>query len=173
MLRILALLILGCFSATPFVRSQDCSAPPKVQTALNRQFPGWRITQLKDLVEDDQQLWKKAHPIDCPGIASGSFRRGGSSVAVLLIHTEGATHKQQLVLISEENAGQRFRVLRELPASQVTWVISKVPAGGYRDWTRQKHVHTERDGIYLEHIESTITLFYWRNGSFRTLVVSN
>jgi hypothetical protein len=119
---------------------------------VNKAFPGWRLKQTSDLVDYDRELWSKAHPIECPGIAIGHFESPDQTAyGLLLIPDSGAVTGYKLVVLSKASSADRFstRVLDRAegqPGAGSGLVISKVPPGEYSgfDSTQSVKVKTGR-----------------------------
>src|SRR5215472_4618198 len=71
-----------------------------VRATLQDKYPGWKIVELSDLRSDDQTLWKKAHPGQCPGLAVGHFENDNEkSYAITLFKRLPKLH-QLLVVVT-------------------------------------------------------------------------
>src|SRR5262249_30351959 len=124
---------------------------------------------------DDQQLWKKAHDMQCPGIAVGHFERmGQTAYAVLLVPHAKPTSGYKLVVLTKSGNGYVARVLDHVEAQTYSGlVVSSVAPGKFSDFENTKSVLLKLDSIYLEWIEKGAQLFYWSGGRYHKLQVSD
>lgn len=52
-------------------------------------------------------------------------------------------------------------------------VISKAEPGKYKDWEGTKAVRIKLDGLYVEWMEKGAVLYFWSEGHFRKIQVSD
>lgn len=172
----------ACFlSLVALARADDAcgttALPPSAAQTLNSQVPGWKIAQLSELSPEHQQLWKTRHPEDCPGIVEGKFVPDvDKSFAVLLTEQENREQKLRVVLlvpIRRRRAAAGFRVVNVIPPSGAEGenVLKRVGPATYTG-VEGKQVAISLDGIMLEQLESGSVLYYWHNGKFRSLLLS-
>ncbi len=149
--------------------------PRKVLIILEEEYSDWRVEHLGDLDSYSRQLWIKAHPKDCPGIAVGYFcSRGRRAYAVLLIPRQKGKTGYRLVAICRDAQGRYSTQMLEedkssLPGSDV---VSAVPPGDYSDPEGTTRVRLTVDAIQAERLEAGAVLYYWKNGRFCKLIVS-
>lgn len=159
--------------------SDDCGTvlPPPIAELLTSQFSGWRPKQLSDLESDDRQLWTRAHPRECPGIAVGRYQPGDElSYAVLLVPKSDSTNGYQLILVSKKSAqaASNWKLLDRAKGQAYSGiVVSTAKPGKYSDFDDTKSVVTKLDGIYLEWMEKGAVVYYWSNGHYVKLRVSD
>lgn len=80
--------------------------PSGASELLSEKFPLWRAKQISDLEEDDRQLWLKAHPKDCPGIAVGHFESPDQlAYAILLVPKAKSSSGDKIVVLSPSQSG--------------------------------------------------------------------
>lgn len=153
-------------------RRSTCALPIGVTKELPPQFVGWRLLQVSDLVEDDQALWSKAQGKKCPGLAGGHFTdRTSPELAFSLIDPKA---RKQAVLLAKQTSAKRYDVSVVSPSTQATnfLVIHALPPGTYRGFENRRTVRTQFDSVAYELIESAMDMIYFKNGSFRTLALS-
>ncbi len=149
--------------------------PPGAQALIAGKFPGWRAKLLSDLGADDHQLWTKAHPRECPGIAAGHFEGHDSlAYATVLVPKSDAYRGYKIVVLSKSGASETYSVKildhAEGPQSgAANLVISCLRPGTYPDFERIKSVRLKLDSINVEWIEAAAVVYYWSNGRYRTL----
>jgi hypothetical protein len=159
--------------------ASDCGAslPGPVSELLASKFPEWRPKQLSDLESDDRELWLKAHPHECPGIADGHFEVAGKvSYAALLVPKSEPTGGYKLVVFSKGPTGDAYAWKLLDHADGQTYsglVISKAKPGKYSDFEGTKSIQTKLDGVYVEWIEKGADLYYWSAGRYHKLRVSD
>jgi hypothetical protein len=154
------------------------SLPSGAQVLLDRQYGDWRSKRVSDLGPDDKQLWLKAHPKDCPGIAIGHFEKPDQlAYAVLLVPKSQSSHGYRIVVLSEVATDDSYaaRVLDQGDAqdSDSGMVISTAPRGSYSDFERTTSVQVKLDAVNVEWIEKGAVLYYWAHGKYRTLQTSD
>jgi hypothetical protein len=154
--------------------------PKEIQTKLEKNYTDWQPEKLEHLYENDRELWSKAHPTDCPGIAVGHFElKTALSYAVLLISKpdrkrlgfrlivfsrSGPSAPYVSHLVTKWNIGLLYQGSDE--------VIATVPPGHYEEAIGRKDVHTDLDAILSETLEKDAAVYYWRNGCYHELVTS-
>ena len=154
------------------------SLPSRAQVRLNRQYGDWRSKLVSDLGPEDKQLWLKAHPRDCPGIAIGRFEKPDELVyAVLLVPKLQSSHGYRTIVLSKV-ATDDSHVARVLDQSDTQdsdsgMVISTAPRGSYSDFERTTSVQVKLDAVNVEWIEKAAVLYYWAHGKYRTLQTSD
>ena len=154
------------------------SLPSGAQVLLDRQYGDWRSKRASDLGPDDKQLWLKAHPKDCPGIAIGHFEKPDQlAYAVLLVPKLQSSHGYRIVVLSKVATGDSYaaRVLDQgdTQDSDSGMVISAAPRGSYSDFERTTAVQVKLDAVNVEWIEKAAVLYYWAHGEYRTLQTSD
>ncbi len=170
---VLALAPASMASADPCARIH---LPFEVDQVLRQQFRNWRPKLLSDLSSDDQRVWSQDHPRACPGIASGHFEAADRiDYAILLIPKSTSALGSKIIVVSQ--VAQRYAV-RLLAQDQGTGpdsglVISKQPAGPYRDFEGGQTVHLKLDGVEIEWLEKSSTLYYWSRGRYRSIATSD
>jgi hypothetical protein len=153
--------------------------PQDAQALIAGKFPGWRTKLLSDLGADDQQLWTKAHPRECPGTAAGHFEDHDSlAYAVLLVPKSDANRGYKIVVLSKSAASETYsaKILDQAEGPQSgapNLVISSLRPGTYPDFEGIKSVRLKLDSINAEWIEAAAVVYYWSNGRYRTLQTSD
>jgi hypothetical protein len=140
----------------------------QVGDSLQKAFPGWRIVSLEDLRRDDQGLWAKEHPGDCPGIASGHFQSKTAQAFVLTVFKESDGGLQQMLLIANVTDGQyKISVLNGPQKVAYLSAVSRVPPGEYSASTGEK-IKVRGDSILYEAIEAGSVLYYFEDGKYKS-----
>jgi len=155
-------------------RAQDCSTiPPSVRAAL-KQMPGWRIVGLHDLLPDDQELWEKARPGLCPGIATGNFESSTPSYAMALIKKVNGDRVEKLVLLTDRSGRvARIKTIVEPEKIISPLVVWSAPPGTYHDFDRTKEIKTARDSFVYEKLQSGARLYYVVKRRVYSLLISD
>jgi len=174
--------IVACLTATICLGGQQADdpcaqgkLPGQVRKILEEKFADLRVERIGDLDPYSQQLWLKAHPRDCPGIVFGHFRsRARLSLAVLIIPREKVKAGYRLLAIDGDAHGRCTAHLLEQNEStpRGSDVLSAVPPGEYSDAEGGTQVRLTLDAIRAEHLEAGAILYYWQEGRFRKLIVS-
>jgi hypothetical protein len=170
-------LLAGVLCAPAFSQSSECESqrPPKhVELVLKNNFPAWRIQQPSDLPPEYVELWKKAHPGECPGVANGHFSSSTHlSCAVLLVPLGEGQGYRLLIFDNINSHGTRFHLVEKIDLRTSTPdVIYRVPPGLYSDAQKTRRVRVHRDGLILEQLEVGSILYYREEGRFRKLIIS-
>ena len=156
----------------------ESTLPASVRDLLKAKFSDWRPKQVSDMDADDQQVWLTAvHGKECPGIVVGRFESADElSYAVLLVPKSNPSGGHKVVVIS-----------KSAPKSTYTWklldhaegqtysglVISKAAPGKYSDLENNKSIQLKLDGIQVEWMEKGAVLYFWSEGRYRKIVVSD
>ncbi len=154
------------------------SLPSPVQQLLESKYGNWRPKNVSDLGADDKQLWVKAHPKDCPGIAIGHFEEPDSLAYALLLVPKSELNKgYKIIAVSKLATGDTYAVrLLEANAqadSSSGLVISKAPSGSYSDFEDTGSVQLKLDAVNVEWIEKAAVLYYWSHGEYHTIQTSD
>jgi hypothetical protein len=149
--------------------------PDEAKEEIIRTYKNWRILEQDDLVSDDQLLWNKYHMGECPGIVVGTFDNSGKKAYAVLMITQAPIKKAKLLLIRKKYNGKYTITLfyseNNLPNFPV---IHKGPPGLYYDFYNRKHsIEAKADVIIYEHIESKAIAFYYKNGKYQHLLISD
>ena len=83
----LVLSVVGfCTKANATDACEASALPQEIRAKIDKNYPDWQVEKLEHLGDEDRQLWLKAHPAECPGIAVGHFEtKAELSYAVLLV----------------------------------------------------------------------------------------
>jgi hypothetical protein len=149
--------------------------PQFVRVVMKSKIPSWRVVKIDDLDQRYQDLWRQAHPAECPGFTWGFFEsKTRLSYAVLLIPQGSPKPGYRLIVVSKtKKGGVAVRVLERIddPATS-QYVIAKLPPGKYDNIYETLSVKIELDGIQMELLEVGAILFYWKAGRFQELIIS-
>jgi hypothetical protein len=149
--------------------------PRGVLKILETKFAAWQVEKAEDMDAYDRELWLKAHPDKCPGIAVGHFRsKERLSYAVLLIPRGQDESGYRLLTFAKETTGDFVtQLLEEVKQGSSGFpVIIAVPPGEYSDPEEETRVRLNLDGILAERLEVGAILYYWKEGRFQELIVS-
>jgi len=153
--------------------------PPQAKSLVTETFPGWRLKQTSDLEGYDRELWTKAHPKDCPGIAVGHFEFSDQTAyAIVLIPKSQPESGYKIVVLAKSTSAERYSVKvldhndGQAGASSGL-VISKLPPGEYSGFDTTQSIKTKLDAFEAEWLEKSSVLYFWRNGRYRTLQTSD
>lgn len=167
------LLILSALSLAEPVSKDPCDPalfPEPVREVLKHKFPASRVLTLSDLTDEEQKHWLKSRGNGkCPGIAVGHIEaRTYLSYPIVLISREPTKSDSKFLVVSERKKG-RFEVT---VLSTSFGFVSTVPPGKYTDSQQTEKVQLNLDGILFEVFQKGSGLYYWRNGRYRQLVMS-
>jgi hypothetical protein len=165
-------------AATQSSSSCDVTLPAPVSELLKAKFAQWRPKQVLDMDADDQQLWLKGpNAKGCPGIAIGHFESADRlSYAILLVPQSSPNGGHKIVVFSKDAAKDVYawRLLDHAETQTYSGlVISKAVPGKYSDLENNKSIQIKLDGIYVEWMEKGAVLYFWSEGRYRKIVVSD
>ena len=168
------------FSAISANSTDPCTNtrfPKKVLNLIVRKYPRWRILRLFDLPEPHQHKWLGGdYATNCPGIASGHFLSSTESSFVFsLVPRNKKTEGYRLVVVSKDRVkeGQYAGTVIDQANEPVNpQIVYTVPPGKYSDQSGTETVELALDGIQVEEMEKGASLFFWRDGQYRRLQVS-
>ena len=171
------LLAFGTISANPIDPCTNTRVPKKVLNLIVRNYSQWHMLKLSDLPEPHQQKWLGSnYATYCPGIASGHFLSSTeASFAFSLLPRNKKTEGYRLVVVSKDRAkeGQYVDTVLDQANEPVNpQIVYTVPPGKYSDQSGTEAVELVLDGIQVEEMEKGAALFFWRDGQYRRLQVS-
>jgi hypothetical protein len=156
----------------------ESALPASVRDLLNAKFSEWRPKQVSDMDADDQHLWLTAvHAKECLGIAVGHFETADElSYAILLVpkSNPGGGHKVVVVSKGGPKSAYTWKLLDHGDGQTYSGlVISKAAPGKYSDWENNKSIRLKLDGIQVEWMEKGAVLYFWSEGRYRKIQVSD
>jgi hypothetical protein len=156
----------------------DSALPASVRDLLNAKFFEWRPKQISDMDADDQQLWlTAAHGRECPGIVAGYFETAYElSYAILLVPKSSPSGGHKVVVVSKAAATSVYtwKLLNHAEGQTYSGlVIFKAAPGKYSDLESNKSIQLKLDGIQVEWMEKGAVLYFWSEGRYRKIVVSD
>ena len=169
--------ILTFLAFAPLLQAQDnrCAIlPPEVNAVLNQQFSGWRPKVLFDLSGYDKKLWLEMHSKECPGIAEGNFERSDRLAYALLLVPKAADRAGYKIIVLSNSSGKyAVRLLNQAKGTDDGLVISKAPRGRYSEFDDEGSVRLTLDGVNVEWLEKSSTLYYWSKGKYENIPTSD
>ncbi len=171
-------LMLVPMSAAQAASPCEVALPVPVSELLKGKFAQWRPKQVSDMDADDQQLWLKGPSSKgCPGIAIGHFESADSlSYAILLVPQSNPNGGHKIVVFSKDATKDVYtwRLLDHAETQTYSGlVISKAAPGKYSDLENNKSIQIKLAGIYVEWLEKGALLYFWSEGRYRKIVVSD
>jgi hypothetical protein len=141
---------------------------------LDQRFPGWRPKVLSDLHDYDKKLWLEMHPKECPGIAEGHFESSDRLAYAVLLVPKAADRAGSKIIVLGKAAGEyAVRLLDQAKGTDDGLVISKAPHGRYSEFGDAKSVRLTLDGVNVEWLEKSSTLYYWSKGKYQNIPTSD
>jgi hypothetical protein len=127
---------------------------------------------------DDQQLWLKGPNGEaCPGIAVGHFENANSlSYGLLLVRQSNPSGGHKVLIFSKHATKEAYRSILLDQAETQTYsglVISKAEPGKYKDWEGNRSIQIRLDALYVEWMEKGAVLYFWSEGRYRKIQVSD
>lgn len=148
--------------------------PSALAAQLRERFPGWQAVELQALDEEDRALWVKKRGEVCPGAVRGKFDgTNRDQYAIVLIQTQPRL-AARLLFAAKSRAGRfRFNTLIHGPTDHVE-VVYKAPPGEYHKAGRKtRPITVKTELIVLETIGSGMSGFYFKEGRFRRILLSD
>lgn len=154
---------------------------PELRAELARDYSDWQPEKLENLSEHYRQLWLKNHPNDCPGIAIGHFEsKSELSYALFLVPRPDRKHPgASIVVFSRTRPTIPFvsHLVQKWDAGNFyehsDLAILKVAAGKYADPEGGPEVLIDLDAVLYVAMEKAASLYYWKNGRYQALSISD
>lgn len=145
--------------------------PPEVKAKVEAAYTGWRVLEHNQLYPHQQEIWGAR----CPGVAIGEFRGPGKvGYGVVIVRQVKEIKQAKLLLLEKLQTNYTMQQLREQNEVPSYPVIHKEPPGIYREfYDRQNTVKVLSDVLVYEHLEATATLFYFKDGKYQELLISD
>jgi hypothetical protein len=168
------LILLSGASSSSFSQCEEGLIPSGMSQYLKTKFSDWKVVEVKDLLEYDRDVWLGEHSKACPGIGQGRFDPSGRwKTAILLIPKLPTDNRAKLILVDKKERKYSSIVLAEMNNRGQVPVVFTAPPGRYKSWDNSRNVTTRHAVVALVFYESSGTVFYWANGKFHELQVSD
>ncbi len=180
-LAVIPLVIFLSAALCPQARAADpCDLsvlPQELQTKLARNYSDWQPERLENLSKYYRRFWLKDHPNDCPGIAIGHFESKSELSYALFLVPRGDRKQPGASIVVFSRTAPTIPFVSHLVFKWDTGnfydhsdlVISKVAEGEYGD----PKVVIDLDGVLYEAMEKASSLYYWKNGHYHVLSISD
>jgi hypothetical protein len=169
--------ILTFLAFAPLSQAQDhrCDLMSlQAKAVLDQRFSGWRPKVLFDLRGYDKKLWLKMHSKECPGIAGGHFESSDRlAYAVLLVPKAAEKAGYKIIVLSKPAGEYDVRLLDQANGTDDGLVVSKAPRGRHSGFGDEKSVRLTLDGVNVEWLEKSSTLYYWSKGKYQNIPTSD
>lgn len=94
--------------------------------------------------------------------------------AVLLVPKSGDRTSYKLAMLHQASEQYDIRLLDSgKDVGALSLVISKVPPGTYSEFENNRRIHLSLDGLNVEWLEKSSTLYYWSQGRYRSIATSD
>jgi hypothetical protein len=141
--------------------NQGCGLPAGLREEISNKYPGTRLVGLADLQEEDEELFRKEHGSQCPGLARVDFYGDGKpTLALVLLHDETSGPKAELVLAHQRRKAWEIKSLDTADASPVPVVWREGP-NNYNDVYGQKTINATKPVIVLCGYGGWAILYAW------------
>jgi hypothetical protein len=149
--------------------------PVQLQNQLKDKFGSWKIQDESSLALFTKQRWQSEKPLECPGIAMGSFESADHvSFALLLVPKNNADAAYKLVLFTRgtNESSNAIKVVEEWDKGGAShYFVHKTEISKFlsRDWVTKLHVKTN-DGILIfdaAESEYGTDIYFWADGQYR------
>jgi hypothetical protein len=150
--------------------------PAEIQSALPRDFSGWKIQQNDNLGKTAMSSWSARKPAACPGLAVGEFDgTDTASYALLLVPARAGERGYILAIYMRESVAEAFRAkVIEKSSDQdgsSFFIRSDSVAKSFSEASRKKYRMGARDVIkMIDAGESAygVDVYFWSNGRFQS-----
>ncbi len=171
----ISLLLVAMANAnTPSNSHAKCSIPNAAMQLTVMKFPGMHIVKLNDLQIHEQTLWKRYHYNLCPGMAKGIFAPRIAGYAISLIRPL-ENYKYIVAFIIIFKAGRKFKIKSLAPVSisvgHIPVVLLHRP-GKFESAEHDRTIHTRWQLIEYAAMEAASIGYYWQDGSFHKIQLS-
>lgn len=159
------------FAELPQPVTCEVVLPDQIREQLKREYHGWTILDRDNLNAHQLEIWRSR----CPGVASANFKgRGMRSYAVVMFRKQMGSNEAIMLLIQAKGSGYDIQKLREEKDIPSYPVIHSEPPGIYREfYDRQSTIQAEFEVFVYEYLEATATLFYYKGGQVRHILISD
>ena len=158
-------------------RHEACDSaqlPEGVRATLESHFAQWRYETTSDLNDYYRDGWMKSSPTKCPGMVVGHINDAKVlSYAFLLLPRQGKAEKFKLIVIKRAEKGGY--VVDEVASYESQYhysVISKAGPKQYKDQEKDTRITLVLDGIIVEELGAGASLYYWRGGKYKEILIS-
>lgn len=147
--------------------------PAPILTHLKTKYTEWEVLKLDDLLPEDRKFYLDHNPGGCPGFTSGEYIAGRKSFAVLIISKK--TKPLRVKLLVFVKGGERYNptTLVDSEHEGPLPAIFTRPPGSYQSWDREEEIKAEHAVIFFVRYEAWALMFYWQQGKWRMLQISD
>ena len=147
--------------------------PGQAQKAVTKKLKHWKVLTVADLPADDREIWEDDYDEKCPGITAGHFGPNQSQAyAVTLVRAMNGALYQTLVLVAEKNHRYQVTTLSRSQRVARPSIVRKLPGGTYSSAEGEMQIDAASDVIAYETIEAGTIIYYWNNGRYKNLIIS-
>lgn len=159
------------FAKPPQSSACEVVLPDQIREQLKREYQGWTILNRDNLNAHQLEIWGNR----CPGVASANFKgRDILSYAAVMIRGQMGRNEAIMLLIQDKGSGYDIQKLREEKDIPSYPVVHSEPPGKYREfYDRQSTIQAEFEVFVYEYLEATATLFYYKGGQVRHILISD
>ena len=157
--------------------------PKEALKEITLNFKNWRVLEKNDIDSLSQVLWDETRGEECPGVAVGNYDGSNEKGYAALIIPQDSTKRKFKLLLLKKNSSRNYTIKTLIKSSGVGDypVIYKGKPGTYTetgsfDYDKDNEadsVETKYDVIICEFIEKGALAFYYKDGKFHELVISD
>jgi len=176
---ILALVILftGVVNTANGVQQRDpCigSLPDTLEKLLEKQYPGWKIVNLKMLNPYHKKLYLTNKKAICPGVAKVNFYGDGREVFAIVLTRRSENGSRSRLIISRQNeSGQWYLITLDDNTSGPPPVVVVGPPGEYEQVYKERFIRAQQEVIVYIGYESWAVLYFWNGKKIEELQISD
>jgi len=169
-------LTISFFPAPTYARG-PCSidaVPASVRQLLQENYSTWRVVTIRDLLAEDQRIWRAHYPGKCPGYAAAHLSDADRlSYAFNLIRKTHEAVYQALIVFDPDGDSYKLHVLSRPEAVAALSVMSVHPPGLVTSSVDGRSVRSKFSVITLEVLESGAIVYYWSKDRYRAIQISD
>jgi len=152
------LIFVGAAPAMP--ATDPCSLPQSLQREVMNKYPAARLVTLRDLADDDRELFQREHGNDCPGLVGVDFYGDGKpTFALVLIVKTNAKVNAELVVAHE--VAEKWEIVLFDKADSSVPVVWRQGPGEYHDVYGDKRVQATKPVIVFCGYNAWAILYAW------------
>ena len=146
----------------------SCLPAAQPVTAYLAKHPAWHIANMSDLIPEDQNLWGRYRGTACPGQAQADLKGNGQiSYGLVLLSKEGL----RAVILLDDNGHYAAQIL--FSDKEDLEVVHTAEPGPAYEFETNRRVDIPHQSFVFEHLESSATHYYWRDGKVESVTISD
>lgn len=173
---LLIVFTVGMFISCNGTAASGCdmkNLPQGIHDYLQRNFGEWKIVTSEDLLPDHKPVFLKRHPNKCPGFTSGKYKCSDRPLFAVVIISNEKPRRSKLLVFEKVQGSYQATPLGGLPNVVITPVVLTMPPDTYLSWRREKEIKAKYPVIFYVHYEASAQMYYWSEGKWHKLQISD